>query len=337
MAIFMIGTQRSGSNLLRLMLNQIPEIAAPHPPHILKRMMPLVGKYGDLTEQDNFEQLVDDVCQLVLLNPVPWKGVELDPKIIIGKCRTQTLLGVFEAIYDAMAQAAGASQWCCKSLANVHFLERIEAYFKRPKYIYLYRDGRDVAVSFRKAVVGEKHFYHIAHNWAHSQKLALEHGKKIGSGRFIHLSYEALITDPESTMRRLCRCLDVVYTPSMMDFYQSDEAKRAASSGELWGNVNKPVQANNCGNYLREANKDDIRIFESIAGDVLDELGYDRHVVEAGMELTFNKRVVRRYNKENQRLKTAIRRKTDPDDLQRRDRQQNFMQDVNLRLQESNG
>ncbi len=37
--IFMIGIQRSGSNLLRLMLNQLPEIAAPHPPHVL--LMPL--------------------------------------------------------------------------------------------------------------------------------------------------------------------------------------------------------------------------------------------------------------------------------------------------------
>ncbi len=34
MPIFMIGTQRSGSNLLRLMLNQLPEIAAPHPPSL---------------------------------------------------------------------------------------------------------------------------------------------------------------------------------------------------------------------------------------------------------------------------------------------------------------
>lgn len=35
MPIFMIGTQRSGSNLLRLMLYQLPCIAAPHSPHIL--------------------------------------------------------------------------------------------------------------------------------------------------------------------------------------------------------------------------------------------------------------------------------------------------------------
>ena len=54
MNIFMIGTQRSGSNLLRLMLNELPRIAAPHPPHILQRLMPLVPNYGDLEQRENF-------------------------------------------------------------------------------------------------------------------------------------------------------------------------------------------------------------------------------------------------------------------------------------------
>ena len=47
-AIFMVGEQRSGSNLLRLILNESSNIAAPHPPHILQRMMPLLPAYGNL-------------------------------------------------------------------------------------------------------------------------------------------------------------------------------------------------------------------------------------------------------------------------------------------------
>ena len=46
--IQMIGTQRSGSNLLRVMLDGIREIAAPHPPHILQRFLPLLPKYGEM-------------------------------------------------------------------------------------------------------------------------------------------------------------------------------------------------------------------------------------------------------------------------------------------------
>ena len=54
----MIGTQRSGSNLLRLMINQTPSIAAPHPPHILERFNPLLPAYGDLSIESNFLRLI---------------------------------------------------------------------------------------------------------------------------------------------------------------------------------------------------------------------------------------------------------------------------------------
>ena len=41
-AVFIVGEQRSGSNLLRLMLAQAG-IAVPHPAHPLTRMMPLAA------------------------------------------------------------------------------------------------------------------------------------------------------------------------------------------------------------------------------------------------------------------------------------------------------
>ena len=337
MAIFMIGTQRSGSNLLRLMLDQVPEIVAPHPPHVLKRMMPLIEQYGDLSEQKNFRQLVRDVCQLVELNPVPWVRVELNPDYIIEQCQTQTLLGIFEAIYDAMANTVGATTWCCKSLANVHYLNEIESYFDQPKYIYIYRDGRDVAVSFRKAIVGEKHFYHIAKNWAESQRLALAHGRQIGEARFFHMRYEDLIGNPRLSMQRLCKFLGFPYTETMLEFHQSGDAKQAASVSKLWANVDKPIQSGNSGKFISEARREDIRIFESVAGDVLDKLGYKRHIVEPGRELKFSRHIIDIFDMENKQLKRAIRHATDPQDLQRRDRQHNFIQWVSSRLQAING
>src|SRR6266849_5106581 len=117
MPIFIIGIRRSGSNLLRLMLNQLPEIAAPHPPHILHHMMPLVSGYGDLNDPRAFSLLVDDVCRLAELNPVPWEGVVLDRKDVAARCRKRNLVAVFGAVYDVMAEAWGAKTWCCKSLA----------------------------------------------------------------------------------------------------------------------------------------------------------------------------------------------------------------------------
>ena len=115
MPVFMIGMQRSGSNLLRLMLNQLPGIAAPHPPHILERLGPFESSYGDLHKGSNFEQLVSDVCRLVETNPVKWESVDLDPKAIMDSCRERSLVAVYGAVHDCLARAWGGTDWLCKS------------------------------------------------------------------------------------------------------------------------------------------------------------------------------------------------------------------------------
>jgi len=333
MNIFMLGTQRSGSSLLRLMLNELPRIAAPHPPHILQRLMPLVTNYGDLDKNENFSQLVEDVCRLVELNPVPWEGVTLDPREIQQRSHRRTLMSVYESVYDAMSDAWEARSWCCMSLANIAYLPQIEAHFRSPRYIYLYRDGRDVAVSFRKAAVGEKHFYHIAKEWAGTQQLALGMRERIGPSRFFSISYESLTSEPEMSMRLLCKFLGVRFDNSMLEFYKSDEARRAAESSELWGNVIKPIMADNTRKFLRDASREDIRIFESVAGDVLSALGYDCFYVQRGGETTFTAADIRRFDDENLRLKEEALDRTGAADLKRRDRQATLIQEIRERGQ----
>lgn len=332
MPIFMIGTQRSGSNLLRLMLNQLPEVAAPHPPHILQRMTPLLPDYGDLSDDGNFLQLIDDVCRLVELNPVSWEGVLLERNDIFRRCRTRSLAAIHGAVYDACAELQGALTWCCKSLANIQYTSELESYFVAPKYIYLYRDGRDVAVSFSKAVVGEKHFYHIAREWTATQELALSLRKRIEKERFLSVSYEELTTQTERTARLLCAFLGVAFCESMLEYHGTEEAKRAASSSDLWRNVTNPVLKHNSGKFMYDATWEEIEIFESVAGHVLDALGYNRSVVPLGQEKKYTPEDIRVFDRENDRKKEALRKLVDPADIMRRDLQSGLLTTVRERL-----
>ncbi len=75
--IQIIGTQRSGSNLLRVILDQSNEIASPHPAHVLVTFVPLLDQYDDLDET-NYKILIDDVVSYVEANPVEWEGVSID-------------------------------------------------------------------------------------------------------------------------------------------------------------------------------------------------------------------------------------------------------------------
>ncbi len=331
MPVFMIGTQRSGSNLLRLMLNQLPSIAAPHPPHILERLMPLLDNYGDLDIEANFDQLIEDVCRLVETNPVKWDSVTLDRSEVKSLCRENSLVAAYGAVHDVMAKAWGAEDWMCKSMANVYYLPEIERYFgKQAKFIYLYRDGRDVALSFRKALIGDKTFFKLGKVWNEEQMLSIECQKRVDPSQFAAVSYEELTTNPEPALRRLCDTLGAEYSPEMMEFHTSKEASRTAVTN-LWSNVTRPVDANNSNKFLKEASPEEISVYETVAGPALDALGYKRYFVKAGDEVSFSDATVASFLARNQEMQKEAMERSDPKDIKLRKPQAELMQSIKAR------
>lgn len=327
--IQMIGTQRSGSNLLRVMLDTSDQISAPHPPHILQRFIPLLPKYGDLNKPDHFHRLATDVCELVKCNPVPWEGVRLDVEEILLQCRQSTIYELFRVIYETAARQHHTSYWLCKSMKNMFYAEGIESTGIRPYYIYLYRDGRDVALSFQKAIVGEKHIYSLAQAWKKDQEEALRWKEKCEPSRFYMLNYETLIAHPEQEMRRLCAFLKIEYTDKMMDYYESRESMNTAVAGKMWSNVTKPILKNNTKKFLKELSPEDICIFESVAGDTLIKLGYELVTPANKLIPHFSAEEIARFNALNAQLKQAFRQKMDPADLEKRRRQAELIEKIN--------
>jgi hypothetical protein len=334
MKVFMIGTQRSGSNLLRLMVNQAPSIAAPHPPHILERFTPLLPAYGDLKVESSFQRLVDDVVRLVEVNPVHW-GVDFDRADIRSRCRDNSLVAVFGSVMDRMAESHGKQHWMCKSLANVHFLPEIERYFADDdaRYLYLYRDGRDVCLSFLKAVVGEKTAYHVGRQWHMEQQLALECGRRVPATRYMALSYEELTSNPEPTLKLLCRWLGIEFSPSMLDFHESDEAGKTAASGKMWENVRKPVMASNSKKWMKHLSADQLVDFESVAGESLVQLGYELGLVSSQQPArVHDAEAMARLDSENRKRKAEVKESLPPEDLAARKPQDDLLASIRSRL-----
>jgi hypothetical protein len=324
-AIFLVGEQRSGSNLLRLMISNSHEIAAPHPPHILQRISPIVPVDQPLSDS-RFNQLVDIVCELVEKNPVPWLHTSLtNREEVKSRCREKTVIAIYGAVMDIYGESNKATAWMCKSMQNIRWADSLNAYFKNNKYIFLHRDGRDVALSFSKAVIGEKHIYFIAQQWAELQRLCLETQKKIGDSRFHSVSYVDLTENTEDTLRSVCTFLQIEFKPEMMDFYQSEEARNTADASTLWENVTKPIIHKNFNKFLRELSEEQIRIFESVAGNELDALGYQRTAVQKGNEMKFTPDMIAAYKSENEKLKSQQAAKTDPEDAEKRKRQESVI------------
>jgi hypothetical protein len=260
--------------------------------------------------------LVKDVCDWVNVNPVPWDGIHFDSVQIAESCKSRTLIEVFKSIYEFKAAKDGAIYWCCKSMESVQYVDTLEKSGINPYYIHIYRDGRDVAISFLKAIVGPKHVYHLAKKWSEEQLMALKLKERIAPDRFISVKYEELIGDPGNVMRRICAKLDVPYREEIiMDYFYSRESQNTANSGEMWKNVARPILKNNHHKYLRELEIHEVEIFESVAGDMLERFGYER-LIESDRLITAAD--IQEYNQENRIKIERSLLLADPDDVSRR-------------------
>ena len=332
-AVQMIGTQRSGSNLLRLMLNQLPQVSAPHPPHILERFMPLLPLYGDLSMLYNFRRLVEDVCALIACNPVAWTDVELNVNEILALCKEHTLVDITRVIYEEKARSKEANIWMCKSMSNIHYADVLENSLQ-PLYIFLYRDGRDVACSFKKAVVGDKHIYCIARQWKEEQDKCIALQKRVNKERFIAVCYEDLIHHPENELLRICAFLGVPYRSDCLQYHHSREARNTASSGAMWQHVKEEVMADNCNKYRKELSADEIHLFERIAGSSLLKLGYTLDFPYS-LQRTVSKQEKEAYTLQNQQLKREAARRQTPEDAAKRKQQDALLHRLKTEMENS--
>jgi hypothetical protein len=332
LGIQMIGTQRSGSNLLRVMLDQSNEIVSPHPAHVLVTFVPLLELYGDL-DAENYKLLINDVVDYVEANPVPWDGISIDRDWIFENSNFYTLFEINRLIYEQAAISKNAKYWCCKSMANVHYADELENHSPNLKYIYLYRDGRDVAVSFKKAIVGEKHIYHLARQWKYDQDACIELANRIEEDRFFALNYETLIAQPETVIRDLCNFLDIAYNDNMLSFYNSHESKATAAAGEMWQNLEKPIMSNNTGKFHKELTSEEIEIFEMVNEDVLKELDYPLFTSLTNTQL-ISEGAIEQYGIENQILKKEVLAKARKSDLEHREPQLVILRKIKARAAE---
>jgi hypothetical protein len=304
-----IGTQRSGSNLLRLMLNQLSTISAPHPPHLLRTFAPHLEQYGDLKSEESFGLLASDIHEWIKANPVEWTNWNVSIQDLISESQQNSLVSLFETVYRLKARNDRANIWCCKSLANVHFVDQLESNGIHPFYLHLVRDGRDVACSFQKAIVGAKHIYHLAEKWSSEQILAHEVSIKYPE-RYVLVKYEDLIENPSEQVELICKAVGVAYDEQTMEYYRSEESEHTASSGEMWKNVVSPIISNNRYKYLEKLSREEIGLFNQIAEKQLKQYGYQVDTSKGDIEI--DDTLVQRYNEENRLLIQEAQKSASP-------------------------
>ena len=270
--IFIIGTERSGSNLLRLVLDSHSQIAIPHPPHFMRYFAPIAASYGDLTREPNRRALVRDVLRLQRTHIHPWE-VSIDEDQVVSSA-SPSLFGVVAAVYEQYRIGAGKPRWGCKSTFMVDHVDQALDEYPAGRFVWLVRDPRDVAASARRSVFSHFHPHLTALLWQEQQVRAAAAQDAHGPARVHLLRYEDFVSRPREEVERLCRFLDVPLEPAMLTHDRSASARQTASLSESWQNASRPVNASSVGRHAHGLSPEERAMVELAAGAMMTRLGY---------------------------------------------------------------
>jgi hypothetical protein len=136
--------------------------------------------------------------------------------------RTPTWRSLFDVILTRYRTRHGAEIVCEKTPDHYRFVDQIVSWFPDARVVWVVRDGRDVALSFRRAQFTHNWIWVHCHRWIHAAR-ALRAARR-RHGRRIHVvRYEDFLAHPESETRKLCAFLDVDFDPSQLEAGPADD------------------------------------------------------------------------------------------------------------------
>ncbi len=201
--IFVIGSPRSGTTLVRLILDSHPSISCGEETHFLRDLESVVGRNWDL---------------------VATYGLSREWWI-------EHLRGLYDTFQAEVLARNGKARWAEKDPTYTLHLPFIEELFPNALYVHLLRDGHDVVASFRERW-GYKSAARAARTeWARYVSAARDLGRRLPEDRFLELRYEELVTDPETQGQRLFAFLGEPWQPEVLEF---DPSQHAATERYQW-------------------------------------------------------------------------------------------------------
>lgn len=266
---FIIGTQRSGTTLLRLMLNAHPDICIPFETNFLSVKRTLGLDNGPLREEQ-----VNRVIDSLKSEPLTKKSGLLDNFEMDRASQPINFSALFDSIVTNYANSQGKHLWGIKTPGYEYYIDEITDLFPKAKFIHLVRDGRAVALSTANTRWGRKNIITNALNWEQGNILARKNGNLI-KDQYLLIKYEDLITSTEATLSEISSFLSLKYDPAMLDYHQSANSEMPASSLKWHKSSVNAVDPQKVNDWKTKLTKSEKMIFQEVAKAGLEEFGYE--------------------------------------------------------------
>ena len=290
-APFVVGVGRSGTTLLRLMLDAHSTMAMPPETHFFQSLLDASGKVRFGPTQA-LEAITEDEHRR-------WNDFGLEPSKLEARFEAIPRFNVTDALrafYELYAEEQGKERWGDKTPDYIKRMRKIKRVLPEARFIHVIRDGRDVALSTNKRIVERGHREPLpakrsARRWRNRIEKARADGPKLGE--YLEIRYEDLVVETEPTLRRVCEFSELEFEPGMLRYHETASERLSEMAGAMPARdgrpereagerlkahalATKPPTRERIEVWREEMSASDQAEFEAVAGELLDDLGYAR-------------------------------------------------------------
>lgn len=271
--IFLLGVPRSGTTLLRMMMDSHPDImCGPEAPWITgRRMAEPVPNFGSL---------------IMFLTTSEWGPVQAMPGVNEDAIY-ELAAALIDQVMSKAARHRGKSRWAEKTPENIISLPLLYRLFPQARFVHIYRDGRDVALSTVGCHWKMLHTPagHVENTYENSIKRWVDWIRELQAdaarltATVYALRYEDLVESPEPQMRRLLEFIGVPWHDDVLKPYEQKHDLTPPSRFQVVGEVSfyerKSIDPGSLYRWKRELGFWQRRKTRAIADKLLLELGYE--------------------------------------------------------------
>jgi hypothetical protein len=273
---FVVGNPRSGTKMLRELLNASPDLwMSEVESHFIPRFARRIGRYGDLSSLRRFTRLADQVRRTRAFWQWQRRGVLIGTEEWFNACSRYDWPGIVEGLYHCVYERESPNAptpwrhlvWGDKTPHYMGEIPTLASLFPQSRFIHIVRDPRDCVLSTESAWGNSPE--RTAHEWAERVRRCRPAGRALGEQRFLELRYEDLVADVPGQLGRLFDFLGVATPPDAGRLHRVPENLGAAKGA-------REVVAGNTGKWKSRMPPEQRRAIEALTGDMLDAYGYER-------------------------------------------------------------
>lgn len=269
---FIVGSGRSGSTLLRLMLASHSRIAIPKETWFLTALVEQFPSDRLLQESEIVEAIA------VMTNHYRWPDMELDAAEMRRRVANMSgvrLRNLVEVVYRWHMEVEGKSRWGDKTPPYIEIVPALAALFGDAKFIHLIRDGRDVAKSFQKQGWNGPWMDGYTREWLQAVELDMRLSETPLNERILRIRYEDLVLHPEATLRRICSFIDERFEAQMLLWQGKVNGAIPDREKKFHSGLSRDMNPTDVGRWKREMTSREIFVAEALIGTHLSYCGYE--------------------------------------------------------------